>query len=206
VVRQPDEAFSTLTGLRKRGRTFQTAVQGGGGVARSRARQVGSDGLREVAIAQRMPDAAEFCLAFRGMMPDPHHGEAFSPLALSRLSAGQGPTPTSVGIHYGPSERTAAVFFSSNGPGGSRGSGEQVTPDHVGSYFEPAPANCCAVSKRGLGAGHATFSPIALVAVPICAGPNPPRGPNPPWWRSAKNEAVLKQLVNVLTRRCRGTR
>jgi hypothetical protein len=43
----------------------------------------------------------------------------------------------------------------------------------LGSYFEPAPANCCAVSKRGLGAGHAAFSPIGLVAVPICAGPNP---------------------------------
>jgi hypothetical protein len=41
----------------------------GRGVARSRARQVGSDGLSEVAIAQRMPDAAEFCLAFRGMIP-----------------------------------------------------------------------------------------------------------------------------------------
>jgi hypothetical protein len=29
---------------------------------------------------------------------------------------------------------------------------------------------------------------------------------NPPWWRSAKNEAVLRQLVNVLARRGRGTR
>jgi hypothetical protein len=66
-----------------------------------------------------MPDAAEFCLAFRGMMPARTltTGEAFSPLAQSRLSARQGPTLTSVGIHYGPSERTAAVFFGSNGPG-----------------------------------------------------------------------------------------
>jgi hypothetical protein len=74
-------------------------------------------------------------------------------LAQSRLSAGQGPTPTSVGIHYGPSEHTATVFFDSNGAGGSRGSGKQMTPDHVGSYFEPAPAICCAVSKQGLGGG-----------------------------------------------------
>jgi hypothetical protein len=102
----------------------------GRGVARFRARQVGSDGLREVAIVQRMPDVAEFCLAFRGMMPTQTltTGEVFSLLAQSRLSAGQGPTPTSVGIHYGPSERTAAVFFGSNGAGGSRGSGEQMTP------------------------------------------------------------------------------
>jgi hypothetical protein len=85
----------------------------GRGVARSRARQAGFDGLREVAIAQRMSDAAEFCLAFRGVMPARTltTGKAFSPLAQSRLSAGQGPTPTSVGIHYGPSERTAAVFL-----------------------------------------------------------------------------------------------
>jgi len=41
---------------------------------------------------------------------DPHHGEA---LTQSRLSAGQGPTPASVGIPYGLLERTAAVFFSS---------------------------------------------------------------------------------------------
>jgi hypothetical protein len=76
----------------------------GRGVARSRVRQVGSDGLREVAIAQRMPDAAEFGLAFRGMMPDRTvtTGEAFSPLAQSRLPSGQGPTPISVDIHYGP--------------------------------------------------------------------------------------------------------
>jgi hypothetical protein len=40
------------------------------GVARPRARQVDSDGLREVAIAQRMPTVAGFCPAFRGMMPD----------------------------------------------------------------------------------------------------------------------------------------
>jgi hypothetical protein len=55
-------------------------------------------------IAQRMPNAAEFCLPFRGVMPARTltTGEAFSPLAQSRLSAGQGPTPTSAGIHYGP--------------------------------------------------------------------------------------------------------
>ena len=35
--------------------------------------------------------------------------------------------------------------------------------------------------------------------------PSPETKPRP-WWRSAKNEAVLRQLVNVLTRRCRGTR
>ena len=59
-----------------------------------------------------MPDAAEFYLAFRGMMPARSFttGEAFSPFAQFRLSAGQGPTPTSVGIHYGPLERTAAAL------------------------------------------------------------------------------------------------
>jgi hypothetical protein len=104
----------------------RSTSRSGRGVARSRARQVGSDGLREVVIAQWMPDTAEFCLAFRGMMPAQilTTGEVFSPLAQSRLLTGQGPTPTSVGIHYGPSERTAPVFFGSNGAGGSRGSGE----------------------------------------------------------------------------------
>jgi hypothetical protein len=60
-----------------------------------------------------MPDAVEFCLAFRSMMlaRTLTTGETFSLLAQSRLSAGQGPTPTSVNIHYGPSERTAAVFL-----------------------------------------------------------------------------------------------
>jgi hypothetical protein len=33
--------------------------------------------------------------------------------------------------------------------------------------------NCCAVSKPAR-AEHAAFSPIGLVAVPICAGPKPP--------------------------------
>jgi hypothetical protein len=116
---------STLTSLRGSADERSTS-RSGRGVARSRARQVGSGGLREVVIAQWMPDTAEFCLAFRGMMPAQTltTGEVFSPLAQSRLLAGQGPTPTSVGIHYGPSERTAPVFFGSNGAGGSRGSGE----------------------------------------------------------------------------------
>jgi hypothetical protein len=116
---------STLTSLRGSADERSTS-RSGRGVARSRARQVGSDGLREVVIAQWMPDTAEFCLAFRGMIPAQilTTGEVFSPLAQSRLLTGQGPTPTSVGIHYGPSERTAPVFFGSNGAGGSRGSGE----------------------------------------------------------------------------------
>lgn len=38
----------------------------------------------------------------------------------------------------------------------------------------------------------------------MCASLKPPLRQNLPWWRSAKNEAVLRQLVNVLTRRCRG--
>jgi hypothetical protein len=116
---------STLTSLRGSADERSTS-RSGRGVARSRARHVGSDGLREVVIAQWMPDTAEFRLAFRGMMPAQilTTGEVFSPLAQSRLLTGQGPTPTSVGIHYGPSERTAPVFFGSNGAGGSRGSGE----------------------------------------------------------------------------------
>src|SRR5436309_2927481 len=83
-----------------------------------------------MAIAQRIPNAAEFCLTFRGMMPARTltTGEAFSPLAQPRLSAGQGLTPTSVGIHDGSSERAAAVFLGSNGPGGPRGRDEQMTP------------------------------------------------------------------------------
>jgi hypothetical protein len=67
VVRQPVGAFSTLTSLRKRGRTFQITVRG---VARPRAQQVGSNGLRGGAMAQRMPDATGFCPTFCGMMPD----------------------------------------------------------------------------------------------------------------------------------------
>jgi hypothetical protein len=110
-----------------------------------------------VAIAQRMPDAAEFCLAFRGMMPARTltTGEAFSPLAQSRLSAGQGPTPTSVGIHYGPSERTANALplfsLAQTDPGAPRGRGEQMTPTTLVAILSPAPATCCAVSKQGLG-------------------------------------------------------
>jgi hypothetical protein len=48
---------------------------------------------------------------------DPHYDEVFSPLAQSRLSTGQGPTPTSISIHHGLSERTAAISFGSKRPG-----------------------------------------------------------------------------------------
>ena len=46
---------------------------------------------------------------------------------------------------------------------------------------------------------HAAFSPIGFVAVSICASLNLLRQ-NPQWWRLVKNRAVLRQLVNVLTR------
>jgi hypothetical protein len=124
-----------------------------------------------------MADAAEFCLAFRGMVPARTltAGEAFFlHWPPSKLSARQGPTPTSVGIHYGPSERTTAVFFGSNGPGGSRGSGEQVTPDPtLVAILSLLQRTAAPVSKQRLRAEHTAFSPIGLVAVPICAGPNP---------------------------------
>ena len=67
----------------------------------------------------------EFCLAFCGMVPARTltTGEAFFSIGPVQALSWTRPTPTSVGIHYGPSERTAAVSFGSNGPGGSRGSG-----------------------------------------------------------------------------------
>src|SRR2546421_714793 len=34
--------------------------------------------------------------------------------------------------------------------------------NHVGSYFKPAPANCCTVSKRGLRLGMQHFLQLAL--------------------------------------------
>jgi hypothetical protein len=127
-------------------------------------------------------------------------------LAQSRLSAGQGSTPTSVGIHYGPSERTAAAFLWLKRTRGSRGSGEQMTSTTLVAISSLLQRTAAPSLSGGFGAEHAAFSPIGFVAVPICAGPSPPPRQTPPWWRSAENEAVLRQLVNVLTRRCRGTR
>ena len=49
-----------------------------------------------------------------GLGPSPRWG-IFS-IGPVRLSAGQGSTPTSVGIHCGPLERTAAAFFGSKRP------------------------------------------------------------------------------------------
>jgi len=140
----------------------------------------------------------EFCLAFRGMMPDRtlttvRHCLHWPPSSWTRSHADLRWYPLR------PIRTHCRCFLWLKRSKGKKGGVlvarvKQVTTDHVGSYFEPAPANCCAVSKRGARAGHAAFSPIGLVAVPICAGPKPsPRDPNPPWWRSAKNETVLRQ-------------
>ena len=136
----------------------------GRGVARSRARQVGSDGLREAAIAQRMSDAVEFCLAFRGLMPAQTltTGEVFSSLTQSRLLAGQGPTPTSASIHYGPSERIAVVFFSSNGAEGSRGSGEQMTPTTLVAILSLLQQTVAPPLSGGSGLSMRHFLQLAL--------------------------------------------
>ena len=117
-----------------------------------------------------MPDAAEFYLAFRGMMPARTltTGEVFSPFAQSRLSAGQGPTPTSVGIHYGPSERTAAVSFNSYGPEAAW-LDEQITPTTLVAILSLLQRPAAPSLSRGSRAEYAVFSPIGLVAMPTRA-------------------------------------
>ena len=68
MIRQPNEAFSTLTGLRKRGRTFQIAVRG----EASHALELDKSAPTDYESYNRSADAcvADFCLAFRDMIPD----------------------------------------------------------------------------------------------------------------------------------------
>ena len=72
MVRQPDEVFSTLTSLWKRGRTFQIVVRGEAWHAPELDRSALTDyerlQLLSRCLVQQMPGAAKFCLAFRGMM------------------------------------------------------------------------------------------------------------------------------------------
>jgi hypothetical protein len=87
VVREPNEAFSTGTTLRKDGPEFQR------GVARTGASTGPLRRLREVEIARRMPDAAGSSSGapWDDARSDRHHSEAFSPLVESHSQLDKAP-------------------------------------------------------------------------------------------------------------------
>jgi len=64
---------------------------------------------------------------------------------------GQGPTPTYIGIRYGPLEGTAAAFFGLKTTRGWRGLDEQMTSTTLVAILSLLQWTCCAVSKRDPG-------------------------------------------------------
>jgi hypothetical protein len=93
VVRQPGEAFSTHTVLRKCGPALQIGCRRKD-VARAGARQVHSRRRQELEIARRMPDTAGNRIqpgAPQYARSDHHRDEAFSLLAQSHSQPDQVP-------------------------------------------------------------------------------------------------------------------
>jgi hypothetical protein len=137
VVRQPDEAFSTHTTLRKCGPTFQIGCRRRD-AARTRGRQVHSRRLREVEITRRVPN-----IAGSRIQPSVPRYDATVRYFLHWPSRTLSWTKSHTDLCWYPLQPTRTngrCILWLQKTCGRRGTGDPMTPTTSVAIFEPVPA------------------------------------------------------------------